>query len=279
MKQVLLSFVVFLFLAEMAAANTASVKLGSMEVFPLLDRQGESPVSLLVGATEEQLARYAPSGTVNSQILAFLVKLPNRNILFDTGLGVAKGGKMMDVLQSLNVAPSDIDAILLTHLHPDHFGGLVGGDGKAAFPRAEVYVSRVEKDWWLNEREDENVRKALELCEGRLHTFEFGESPLSGVTALDTSGHTPGHTAFHIQAGEGELLVIGDALHFAEVQLPLPQIAVKYDVDQEKAPKARKYILDRAAEENIPVAGMHCPVPGLWRISKSGSGYEKSPLE
>ena len=206
------------------------------------------------------------------------MKLPDFNVLFDTGLGVAKGGKMMDALKELNIAPADIDAILLTHLHPDHFGGLVDGNGKAAFPKAEVYVSRIEKDWWLQERKDENVRNALELYEGRLHTFEFGESPISGITAIDTSGHTPGHTAFHVKAGDGELLVIGDVLHFTEVQLPLPQIAVKYDVDQEKAPKARKYILDMAAEKNIPVAGMHCPVPGLWRITKSGSRYEKSTV-
>ena len=181
---------------------------------------------------------------------------------------------MMDALREANVSPSDIDAILLTHLHPDHFGGLTDGEGKAVFPRADVYVSRVEREWWLDEKKDGNVRKALAPYGNRLHIFEFGETPLPGVTAMDTSGHTPGHTAFHVKAGEGELLVVGDILHFGEIQRPLPQIAVRYDADPEKAIQARKYILDMAAEKSIPVAGMHCPVPGLWRIVKSGSGYE-----
>ena len=279
MKQIIFSFAVLFLLVGTSLAQSLSIKLGSMQVFSLVDAQGESPASLLVGTTEEQLAQYARNGKVNSQILAFLVKFPDRTILFDTGLGAAKGGKMMDALKELNVSPSDIDAILLTHLHMDHFGGLVDSEGKIVFPKADVYVSRIERDWWLSEKQDENVRKALAPYESRLRVFEFGDAPLPGITAIDASGHTPGHTAFHVKSGDGELLVVGDILHFAEIQLPLPQIAVKYDVDQEKAPKARKYILDMAAEKNIPVAGMHCPVPGIWRIAKSGSGYEKSNLE
>ena len=279
MKQVIFSFAILFLLVGTSLAQSLSIKLGSMQVFSLVDAQGESPASLLVGTTEEQLAQYARNGKVNSQILAFLVKFPDRTILFDTGLGAAKGGKMMDALKELNVSPSDIDAILLTHLHMDHFGGLVDSEGKIVFPKADVYVSRIERDWWLSEKQDENVRKALAPYESRLRVFEFGDAPLPGITAIDASGHTPGHTAFHVKSGDGELLVVGDILHFAEIQLPLPQIAVKYDVDQEKAPKARKYILDMAAEKNIPVAGMHCPVPGIWRIAKSGSGYEKSNLE
>ena len=277
MKQIILSLVVLFLLAGAGTARAASFKLGSMQVFPLVDMQGESSASLLVGASEEQIARYAPNGKVNSQILAFLVKLAGRNILFDTGLGPSRGGKRMDALKETNTAPSDINAVFITHLHTDHYGGLTDAEGKAVFPAAELYVSRIERDWWLNEKKDENVKAALAPYESRLHVFEFDDTPLPGITAIDASGHTPGHTVFRVKEGEGELLVVGDILHFAEVQLPLPQIAVRYDTDQEKAPKARKYIMDMAAEGNIPVAGMHCPVPGLWRIAKDGSGYVKSP--
>ena len=256
-----------------------SARLGDMEVVSLTDAQGRSPASLLVGAAEDQLARYVPGGEMNSQVLAFLVRVPGRTLLFDAGLGTGAGGRMMDELKGIGVAPSDVDAVLLTHLHRDHFGGLADAEGKAAFPRAEVWVSRIERDWWVSERKDENAARALALYDGRLRLFEFGDEPLPGVTALDASGHTPGHTAFHVSAGGGELLVVGDVLHFAEIQLPLPQIAVTYDADPAKAPEARRRLLDRAAESGVPVAGMHFPVPGLWRIARSGEGYEKSPLE
>ncbi|MCR5346767.1 MAG: MBL fold metallo-hydrolase [Fretibacterium sp.] len=277
MKQIILSLLFLMLITGTATAQSAPFKLGSMQVFPLLDAQGKSPASLLVGATEEQVAQYVPEGELRSQILAFLVKISDQNFLFDTGLGTARGGKVMDALKALDVSPSDIDAVFLTHLHMDHVGGLTDANGKAIFSKAEVYVSRVEREWWCEEQKDKNIIKAFAPYEGRLRVFEFGESPLPGITAIDASGHTPGHTVFHVRAGEGELLVIGDILHFAEIQLPLPQIAVKYDTCQEKAPKARKYILDMAADKKIPVAGMHCPFPGLWCIAKkSGGGYEAS---
>lgn len=276
---VLLLLVLFFFTRRPFAAEADPVRLGEMQIFPLIDAQGTSPISLLFGATEGQIAQYVPSGKLNRQILAFLVRLPGRNVLFDTGLGVSKGGKMTDALKKEGVAPSDIDAILLTHLDPDHFGGLVDGEGRAVFPKAEVYLSRIERNWRLNERKDDNVKKALAPYESRLHLFDCGDSPIPGITAVDISGHTPGHTAFHIKSGDGELFIVGDVLHFAEIQLPLPQVAVTYDVDKEKASQARQRILDIVAERHIPVAGMHFTVPGLWRITKDGAGYEKSPLE
>ena len=117
--------------------------------------------------------------------------------------------------------------------------------------------------------------RALDQYAGRVHVFEFGDKVMPGVKALDTSGHTPGHTSFMLKSGKDKLLVIGDLIHFSRIQLPLPDVAVRYDVDPAKAVQARKRIFDYACEKNIPMAGMHVPFPGMLKLKKAGTGYEE----
>ena len=105
--------------------------------------------------------------------------------------------------------------------------------------------------------------------------FEPGDKVMPGVKALDTSGHTPGHVSFLLKSGKDKLLVIGDLIHFSRIQLPLPEVAVKYDVDPAKAVQARKRIFDFACEKRIPMAGMHVPFPGMLNLKKAGAGYEE----
>ena len=161
--------------------------------------------------------------------------------------------------------------ILLTHPHRDHYGGLVDASGKAAFPNAAVYVSRAERAYWVDEKKDVNVIHALAQYAGRVHEFEPGDKVMPGVKALDTSGHTPGHVSFLLKNGRETLLILGDLIHFPRIQLPLPEVAVRYDVDPDKAVQARKRIFDYACENKIPVAGMHIPFPGTLKLKKTGN--------
>ncbi len=250
---------------------SASSAFASIEVISLLETQGKGDPALLIGATEEQKEKYLPDGKLNSQILAFYVKIPGREILFDTGL---PNGNIAKRLSENGIKPEDVKIILLTHLHPDHFGGLVK-NGKATYPNAEVYVSKIERDYWVNDVKNENVIKALGLYEKKLHLFEFNDEVFDGVKAIDASGHTPGHTVFDIKADGEELLIVGDIMHFIDIQLPVPDISVKYDVDPDKARETRKKILDYAAENNVKIAGMHITPPGVIKVKKNETGYEK----
>jgi len=259
-------FVVFL----LCFFVSSSVWARGIETITLFDKQTNPDTSLLIGADAEQKARYYPDGKLDGNILAFFVKMKGRAILFDTGL---PDGRIAAELKKNGVAASGVKTILLTHLHRDHFGGLLDAAGNAAFPNAAVYVSRAESAYWVDEKKDQNVIRALAQYAGRVHVFDFGDEVMPGVKALDTSGHTPGHVSFMLKSGKDKLLVIGDLIHFTRIQLPLPDVAVRYDVDPVKAVQARKRIFDYASEKHIPVAGMHVPFPGILRLQKAGAGY------
>ncbi|MBR0095079.1 MAG: MBL fold metallo-hydrolase [Synergistaceae bacterium] len=246
----------------LACAFASSAFAGDIEVTSLLETQGKADPALLIGMERTE--------KLDSQILAFYVKLPGREILFDTGL---RGGNITKRLAEAGVNPEDVKTILLTHLHPDHFGGLVNSEGKAAFPNAEVYLGKVERDYWVDTLKNEKVIEALNLY--KINLFEFGDEVFDGVKALDASGHTPGHTVFDITVGDEKLLIVGDIVHFIDVQLPAPDVSVKYDVDPDKARETRKAILDYAASSGAIIAGMHITPPGVIKVRKTATGYEK----
>lgn len=259
MSKFLLAILISAFTVNAACAS-------SINAISLLDVQGENDSGLLIGATDEQKAKYLADGKVKSQILAFWVN----DVLYDAGL---RDGHIVNELAKNGIMPSDVKTILITHLHPDHFGGLVDSEGKAQFPEAKIFVSRPEYDYWVNELKNENVIAALGLY--HVNLFAFGDEVISGVRAIDTSGHTPGHVSYLIEADGEKIIIAGDIMHFPEIQLPVPDVAVKYDVDPVKAVQSRKFLLDYAAWKKIPVAGMHITPPGIINVKKSGEGYEK----
>ena len=244
----------------------------SLEVIALKDVNGKSETSLLIGASESEVSKYFPDGKMPSQILAFLVRVGEQEILFDTGLS---DGHISNEILKNNSKPENIKIILLTHLHMDHFGGLLTPEGEITFPNAEVYVSKIEYDYWVKDIKNESVIKTLKAYESKLHFFDFNDEVVSCVKAIDTSGHTPGHTSYLIDSGDEKLLIVGDVVHFMDIQLPNPEISVRYDVDPVKAAESRKFIFDYAAENNIRVAGMHMTFPSVYSLKKSAKGYEK----
>ncbi len=116
---------------------------------------------------------------------AFLLQLGKRLVLVDSGCGGGMGpslGRMEENLAALGVAPGSIDTVLLTHLHPDHVGGLVDAQGKARLPNAELIVHAAEPPFWsddavLAQASEENrgfiqlARNVLEAYRGRVRTL------------------------------------------------------------------------------------------------------------
>ncbi|REN20319.1 MBL fold metallo-hydrolase, partial [Mycobacterium tuberculosis] len=79
------------------------------------------------------------------------------------------------------------------------------------------------------------ARKAVAPYEagGQLKRFAPGDTLPTGITALDSHGHTVGHVSYRIDGGSGQqLLVWGDIVHFHAVQFAQPQASYEADSDR-----------------------------------------------
>jgi len=269
--------------------NIFTYRVGTAEVCLLSEGQGMGNADIFVGASPEMIQKAVPDGTYPRSCNAFLVRISGKNILVDTGYGRA----LFDNLKSLGVSPEQIDAVLITHAHGDHLGGMLKDD-QAAFPKAELYISQAEYDYSMNgDARNANARKVIETCQSKLRLFEPKEidNPLplmgsfiqdkavAGIQAIAAYGHTPGHTLFMVVSGDEKLLIWGDLTHAMAIQMPYPQVAMTYDTNTEMAIASRLKALEYAAKNNIPIAGMHIAFPGMGKITKaSGGGYVFTPL-
>lgn len=195
---------------------------------------------------------------VPSSMSCFLLQTEGKNILLDAGLG-APFSQLIPKLTTLDVKPEELQLIYITHFHPDHIGGLLK-DGKVVFPNAEVYINRVEAEAWQKMEGNQSVqaKTVLDAYKQHLHLFEAGDTLPGDVITIAAYGHTPGHTVFQ----KDSILVIGDLIHGAALQLEYPEYCSLYDMDAETARESRLRILSYARENRLTMYGMHLPHPG-----------------
>jgi glyoxylase-like metal-dependent hydrolase (beta-lactamase superfamily II) len=96
---------------------------------------------------------------------------------------------------------------------------------------------------------------------------------LPGISAVLQAGHTPGHTGWLVQSNGERLLVWGDIVHLASVQVPRPDAALVFDVDPQAACATRRRVFERVAAERLCVAGAHLDFPGFGSLARDGAGY------
>ncbi len=259
-------------------------KAGDMAVTVIQDLPGEMQASNFSGpASEKERLKYFTNGKAEAGVNAFLLRAGDKTVLFDAGAGAAgwAPAKLPETLARLGVKPEDIDFVLLTHMHWDHIGGLVQ-DGKRVFPKAKVLVSKAEFDSWMALAEKDASDKSAALTKAvaaaygtDIQYIAFGDSLLPGVTALDISGHTPGHTAFQLTADGKNLLLVGDLIHSMPLQFALPDECAAFDMDPPKAVAARKRIFELAAKNGMQIAGVHFPLANaVGTVKKDGKGWK-----
>jgi len=252
----------------------------AFDVFPGLDpREGEA---LLLSAHRPSPPRI--------QVNAFLVEQAGKRILVDTGCGPHLGPTVNRLRGNLAVAgvnAASIDAVLCTHIHPDHTNGLVDDRGEPVFPNADVYVHNADAAFWLS---DENQAKAPDEMKvqfdwakaafapytDRLHLISPGEV-LPGVEAISLPGHTPGHCGYLVHSEGAALLIWGDAVHSISIQAARPEVTFAADVDGAAARDTRLRLFDHVATDRLLITGMHVEFPGFGYLTRDSNRFRYEP--
>lgn len=271
--------------------------LGDFKVTAISDGTVTLPVHDLLhldaDAVQQRLAEDFLASPLETSVNGYLVDTGEQQILIDTGAGSLFGptlGFFRDNLWMAGYKPEDIDVILITHMHPDHVGGLMH-EGEKVFSQATVYVDADDADFWLSEA---NLNAAAESDKGffqgaqasllpyrdsnQLVTFADGDELVSGVTVNPTPGHTPGHSVYHVES-QGETLVVwGDIMHVASVQFEDPTVTIAFDTNSEQAFAQRQRIFEEVAEQGYWAAGAHVAFPGIGHLREEEQGYRWVPI-
>jgi glyoxylase-like metal-dependent hydrolase (beta-lactamase superfamily II) len=282
--------------SRIASAATAPVHtLGDGELMLLSDGNLQQPVGFLfpdsIDAAELE-AVLAGTGVEDGMLKPdcniSLWRSGERTVLFDVGAGsqfMPSAGELLSSLAEVEIDPANITDVVFTHAHPDHLWGLIDDFDDLAFPEAVYHMHATEWDYWrasdtLDKTPDARksfvvgAQNRFPLMEDRITLFEWGDEVLPGIEAVDTHGHTPGHTSFAIHQGTDSVMLLGDSITHAAVSFEKPTWPLGADQDQQTAINTRVKLLDRLASESTRIVGFHLPAPGLGFVERAGQHYK-----
>ena len=253
------------------------------------------PKGNFTGVADEELNKmlsdnFLPTENIVLEQNSPIVNTGDRLVLFDTGMGTSKmfgptTGRQQKSMAEAGIKPGDIDAIVLSHAHVDHIGGIVDADNKLLFPNAQYYVAQSDFDFWTDEGKlgsplkdlVVHARKNLLPVRDRLVFFKDGQEFLPGVQAIAAPGHTVGHTIFMVSSAGKSFAFLGDLTHHSILLLEKPRMQFSFDTDPKQAAESRVKLLDTIAANKIPVMSYHYAWPGYGHIARTSEGFHYYP--
>ena len=273
------------------------VMLGDFEITALSDGTVALPVDkLLTNTSPAQVGKGLASSflkaPVETSVNGYLINTGTKLVLVDTGAAGLFGPTLGNLVANLKAAgyqPEQVDEVYITHMHPDHVGGLMAGD-RPVFPNAVVRADQHDADFWLSAA---NLEKAPAdakgffqgaqaslnpyVAAGKFKPFNGSTELVPGIKAVAAPGHTPGHSIYVVESKGQKLVLWGDLMHVAAVQFAHPSVTIQFDTDSKAAAVQRKKAYVEAAKQGYLVGSAHLSFPGLGHWRAEGKGYEFVP--
>lgn len=212
-------------------------------------------------------------GRVRSNFGCYLITDGDRSIMIDAGIGdIAQegmvAGLMPEAVDALGIPRESVETVVYTHMHYDHIGGS-RRDGRIVFPNARHVFHTKEWDFWKGS-ESEMAPAARQIMQPLFEAdvvdfIDRDTEILSGVTAVESFGHTPGHLTVSIISNGTRTLIGGDVSNHP-FQVEHPHWSLPVDNDPVMAGNTRDRVFEEIKDGDVTFVAGHYPMPGVGKI-------------
>ncbi|HEY0911065.1 MAG TPA: MBL fold metallo-hydrolase, partial [Bradyrhizobium sp.] len=220
--------------ADKQAPSFYRYKVGDIMVTVVSDGQNVFKLedNFVVNAKKDEVnaaleKAYMPRDMMTIYFAPLVLNTGGKLVVIDTGNGAlakasTKGanGLFAENFVAAGFDPKAVDMVVISHFHTDHVNGLLTADGTPAFPNAEVLVPATEWKFWMDDGEMsrapagrmaglfKNNRNIFEAgLKKKVTPYEWGKEVAPGLLAVESVGHTPGHTSYVLSSGSGKVFV------------------------------------------------------------------------
>ncbi len=277
-----------------------ALQVGEIEVLVISD--GVLPIAsktIAYNADSADLASwlddmFLPPDVLEWPLNVVVVRTGSQTILIDAGLGLEfpdfqQAGRLALRLEAAGIDAASVTDVVLTHMHMDHIGGLLGdGLGSRLRPDLRVHVAAREAEFWespdfshtsMPAGVPDALRSAatrfLDEYRSRLRPFETEYEVAPGVLASRTGGHTPGHSVVRLASGDDRLTFAGDAVF--QVAFDRPDWFNGFEHDPEEAARVRVRLLQELASTREALVATHLPFPSVCHVAVAGNAFRGVP--
>jgi glyoxylase-like metal-dependent hydrolase (beta-lactamase superfamily II) len=280
------------------------MKIGDIELIPITDGttwwDGGGAFGLVPKVRWEKLLPPDAQNRIPMALRCLLIRTPNATLVVDTGMGdkltpemaeqqnfvfECPNGGLVDDLARHGVGPSDVDMVVLTHLHADHCGGstrILEGKLAPTFPRAQYWVQ--QREWEDAHHPNERTRATYFSANfdplegtGQLCLLNGNAQITRGVRVELAPGHTAGMQAIVIESGGGTAVFPSD-LAFFRWQLERLAWVSAYDIDPMTTIETKRRWQPWLAERQAIIFFQHDPQVAVGTLVEQNGRYVVNPL-